>query len=404
MKIVIVDDDKAIRSLLRAWCEEAGHTIDAEYDSGENLVTFVNDNQPDVVLLDYQLKGANGLELLAALDTKANQVDVIMITGSDDSELQGRAADLGVRGFVRKPIDQLHLISELKVIEESRQIVARATPSTPLPAANSAAQTSGKVVPNSALIIDDSAAVRLLLMGILQGIKIHVTGLAAGAKEGLSLVKKTKPALIFLDVEMPGMSGIEALPLLREASPSSAIAIVTGNASRNIVEAAASGGAKGYFLKPVRPAKVEEFVKKLLLSPVATTPPSAVETFAWTQEWSVGVPGLDRDHQHLVETINRLSGSMSEKNGHPREVAKTLLNDLAEYGQKHFKSEEAYMSHIGYKGLDSHILEHRDFVEKIGAFTISAACGVLDPTELYRFLVTWLRGHVFGSDMLFKQP
>jgi DNA-binding NarL/FixJ family response regulator len=60
------------------------------------------------------------------------------------------------------------------------------------------------------------------------------------------------------------MTGIEALPEMRSASPQSKVVMITGNAGRAIVEAAVSGGAKGYFLKPIRPAKVEEFMKKLL--------------------------------------------------------------------------------------------------------------------------------------------
>jgi DNA-binding NarL/FixJ family response regulator len=63
---------------------------------------------------------------------------------------------------------------------------------------------------------------------------------------------------------MPGMSGLEALPQIRLASPKTKVVMITGNAGRAIVEAAVSGGAKGYFLKPIRPAKVEEFMKKLL--------------------------------------------------------------------------------------------------------------------------------------------
>jgi DNA-binding NarL/FixJ family response regulator len=62
---------------------------------------------------------------------------------------------------------------------------------------------------------------------------------------------------------MPGMTGIEALPLIMAASPQTKAIMITGNATRSIVEAAVAGGAKGYFLKPIRPAKVEEFVKKL---------------------------------------------------------------------------------------------------------------------------------------------
>jgi DNA-binding NarL/FixJ family response regulator len=63
---------------------------------------------------------------------------------------------------------------------------------------------------------------------------------------------------------MPGMTGLEALPQICAASPKTRVVMITGNAGRQIVEAAVAGGAKGYFLKPIRPAKVEEFIKKLL--------------------------------------------------------------------------------------------------------------------------------------------
>ncbi len=406
MKIVIVDDDKAIRALLRALCESAGHTVTAEFDSGANLVAHVCSQQPDVVLLDYQLPGANGLELLVALDTDANHADVVMITASEDPDLEGHAADKGATGFIHKPINEAQFHAELQSIEETRRIAAKGSVPHAPTATPGGSVSPGKPHPNAAVIIDDSGSVRFLLKGILEGIKVHVAGLAANAKEGLHLVAKVRPAMIFLDVEMPGMNGIEAMPHLRQASPGSAIVIITGNASRTIVEAAAAAGAKGYFLKPVRPAKVEEFVTRLLSPPAASTadtPAPAVQTFEWTPAWSVGVPGLDRDHQHLVAIINRLSGSMAGNGEAASDKSSTLLGELAEYGQRHFKSEEAYMRHIGYPGLGEHILEHRDFLEKMGAFTIAASCGVLDPAELYRYLSTWLREHVFGSDMRFRQ-
>ena len=56
----------------------------------------------------------------------------------------------------------------------------------------------------------------------------------------------------------------QALPHIGLASPQTRVVMVTGNATRQVVAEAVAGGAKGYFLKPVRPAKVEEFMRKLL--------------------------------------------------------------------------------------------------------------------------------------------
>lgn len=268
MKIVIVDDNESIRKLLRAVCESEGHEVLAEFGDGAGLLDYVTIQRPDVVCLDFELPGKNGLDLLVQMDAVANPVDVIMITGSEDPELKGHAADLGATGFIQKPFEPAQVIDELKEIARTRAIAARAaaTPETAEPAllAEPAPHAVSDVVPRSAVVIDDSGSIRLLLKGILGELGIKVLGVAASGREGIEVVRKARPALVCLDVDMPGMTGIEALPQIRAASPKTRIVMITGNASRQIVEASVSGGAKGYFLKPIRPAKVEEFLKKLL--------------------------------------------------------------------------------------------------------------------------------------------
>lgn len=289
MKIVIVDDDKAIRDVLRTLCQAEGHEVVAELGSGVGLLDYVTSHQIDVVLLDFHLPGEDGLELLVNMNVTANNVSVIMITGSDDPELKGHAADLGATGFIRKPFEQAQIIAELKDIEETRRIALRgaenpvaAEPAVQEPAAQEAAaqepaaaapvpsvatvaeEAPGVVIPRTAVIVDDSGSIRLLLKGILEEIGIRILGSAANGREGIEIVKNRHPELVCLDVDMPGMTGIEALPQVRAVSPNTKVVMITGNASRAIVEAAVAGGARGYFLKPIRPAKVAEFLKKLL--------------------------------------------------------------------------------------------------------------------------------------------
>ncbi len=280
MKIVIVDDDKSLRSLLSNLCISEGHQVVAEFGDGSGLIDFVSTQQPDVVCLDFNLPGANGLELLVEMDVVANAVDVIMISGSDEPELKGHAADLGATGFIRKPFEQAQIIAELKDIEATRRIAAQAAktplltaPTTQPPTANAIeeeksvlppAELPTRVIPRTAVIVDDSGSVRLLLKGVLEACGIKVLGVATNGCDGVELARKIRPALLCLDVDMPGMSGIEALPLVREASPETKVVMITGNASRNIVQAAVAGGARGYFLKPIRPAKIEEFIRKLI--------------------------------------------------------------------------------------------------------------------------------------------
>ncbi|MCX7144830.1 MAG: response regulator [Sulfuritalea sp.] len=269
MKIVIVDDNESMRKVLRALCEGEGHEVIAEFGDGVGLLNYVAEQRPDVVCLDFELPGLNGLELLVQMDVAVNQVDVVMITASDDPELKGHAADLGAKGFIHKPFEQAQVIDELKEIAQTRAIAARAeaTPEavepTPPPPAESMLQVVTVVVPRSAVIVDDSGSIRLLLKGILSELGIKVLGVASNGRDGIEMVKKTRPALVCLDIDMPGMTGLEALPEIRAASPQTKVVMITGNAGRSIVEASVAGGAKGYFLKPIRPGKVEEFMRKL---------------------------------------------------------------------------------------------------------------------------------------------
>lgn len=281
MKIVIVDDDTVIRRVLCALCEGEGHEVIAEFSDGVGLLDFVSSHHPDVVCLDYELPGENGLDLLVQMDATENQIDVVMITGSGDPELKGHAADLGAKGFIQKPFEQAQVINELKEIVQTRAIAARAkarpeicesavpVASAP-PTARAVAplspesQNTPGVIPRSAVIVDDSGSIRLLLKGILEEVGIKVIGVAANGRDGIEVVNRMHPALVCLDVDMPCMTGLEALPQVRAASPQTKVVMITGNASRLIVEAAVAGGARGYFLKPIRPVKVEEFLRKLL--------------------------------------------------------------------------------------------------------------------------------------------
>ena len=67
----------------------------------------------------------------------------------------------------------------------------------------------------------------------------------------------------WLDVNMPEMGGLEALPLIRAASPHTAVVMVTGNADKTVVAVAASHGASGYIIKPLRPAHVIAYMDRL---------------------------------------------------------------------------------------------------------------------------------------------
>ncbi len=270
MKILIVEDNASMRSLLSTLFKSQGHTVVGELDNGNSVLDDIHRLRPQVVCLDYHLPGKNGLALLKAISTDYPDIDVVFMTGSEDSEIEKQAADAGAAGFLRKPFGQKQIIDELQQISALRQ-QAMATESTAGNAAATAAATAkqvpaasrGRKASRTAVLVDDNSSIRLLLKGILVDYGLDVVGQAANGEEAIHAAEVHQPTVLFLDVNMPILSGLEALPRIRAASPRTAVVMVTGNATRELVQQAAGLGACGYVVKPVRPAYVQNFLNKL---------------------------------------------------------------------------------------------------------------------------------------------
>jgi len=119
------------------------------------------------------------------------------------------------------------------------------------------------------LLIDDNDVTRSLLRGMLRGEDYEVVGEARNAEQGLEMAQRVEPDIICLDIEMPGKSGIEILPDLREALPKARILMVTGHAEREMVQTAAEAGACGYIVKPFNAAKVLDSLAAAVAKPKA---------------------------------------------------------------------------------------------------------------------------------------
>jgi two-component system, LytTR family, response regulator len=113
-----------------------------------------------------------------------------------------------------------------------------------------------------ALLVDDEAPARSELRYLLAGeADVNVVGEAAGAQEALDLARALAPDVVFLDVEMPGLSGVEAAPLVRERADPPAVVFVTAH-ERYAVDAFAVE-AFDYLLKPVDPDRLARVVERL---------------------------------------------------------------------------------------------------------------------------------------------
>jgi two-component system, LytTR family, response regulator len=113
-----------------------------------------------------------------------------------------------------------------------------------------------------ALLVDDEVPARDELRYLLGAFKdIHVVGEASSAAEALELSESAVYDVVFLDVEMPGLSGVAAAPLVRERADPPAVVFVTAHAEYAVDAFAVE--AFDYLLKPVDPERLARVVERL---------------------------------------------------------------------------------------------------------------------------------------------
>ena len=103
--------------------------------------------------------------------------------------------------------------------------------------------------PTNALIVDDESHVRAFMRLILRELGINEFWEAADGASAVQLAQEHAPQLILLDINMPGMNGLEVLAQLKEVNPDFAVVMATAQRSMNNVNEALRLGAVGYLLK-----------------------------------------------------------------------------------------------------------------------------------------------------------
>ncbi len=126
-----------------------------------------------------------------------------------------------------------------------------------------------------------------------------------------------------------------------------------------------------------------------------------MEPIVWTEQFSVGISEMDKQHKKLVAMINTLIDN-------PRATTNSmtvsdLLTKMIKYAQEHFQDEEALMSEYGYPFKDQQSEQHRSFVKKTVDFCTAVEVGVdTVPQAMLEYLKNWLVHHILEQDMKYK--
>ncbi len=267
-RILIVDDNFTNREILsiqfKAWgmiseeAQDAPEALRILYDS------LKNDDPFQMAVIDMQMPGMDGETLGKILqsDDKLRSVRLLMMTSMGMRGDSKRMKEIGFSGYLTKPVRQSELFEALAVIlgyskkSSGKTLVTRHSLS------------EMKLEKYRVLLAEDNITNQMVAMGILKKTGIRVDAVANGREAVLALEQRPYD-MVFMDVQMPIMDGLEATRTIRNSNSSVRdrdipIIAMTAHAMQGDREICIQAGMNDYIPKPINPADVSEALKKWL--------------------------------------------------------------------------------------------------------------------------------------------
>ena len=185
------------------------------------------------------------------------------------------------------------------------------------------------------LIVDDHPLTRDALATLLAGNDFDVVGQASDGQEAIDLAGTLRPQLVLLDLSMPGLDGLSALPALRDAVPDAEVIVLTASGTEDNLLAAIRAGAAGYLLKSEPPDRIVGFLRGVVRGEAALSGEVARSLLDQVREGGYRNGGVPDD----------IAGALSA-----REVEVLLLLDehlgTDDIAKRLFISEHTVRSHV----------------------------------------------------------
>ena len=118
-KILLIDDSRLSRVMAREPLRSAGYEV-AEANNGENGLLAVTEHQPDCIVLDLLMPVMDGPKFLRQLRASGAEVPVIVVSADIQESSRALVEDLGISGFLNKPVKSKELLACLETIWASQ--------------------------------------------------------------------------------------------------------------------------------------------------------------------------------------------------------------------------------------------------------------------------------------------
>jgi len=253
-RVLVAEDDPERLEAIEERLHAAGFTVIPAQDGLEAL-DRAREDRPDAVVLNMLLRQIDGLrvcEILKANPATTN-IPVVLVAGIYAGADEGqRALAAGADRFLAElgPLtspDGQDLGPGQDLVEALHHVLgAQAAPERPV-----------------VLVIDDDPDNRAFLVKAISRQNLDVVT-ASTMAQGRRLLDGRDPALIFLDVQMPGESGLVLLPQMQRDFPEAVTVMMTAFGSEQVAAEALRGGADDYIAKPIELPRLRELLERNL--------------------------------------------------------------------------------------------------------------------------------------------
>lgn len=241
--VLVVDDEPRVREVLSDYLTERSFKV-IEAGNGLEALAALKNHRPSAIVLDLRMPRLGGIEALKRIRAFDPNVTVVIVTGAPEVDLHRQAIALGARALLPKPIVLDDLLAALggtrAAAHETPEAVTKAVDTVPM-----APKTDVRI-----LIVDDDQDSRDMLQTFVRWLGYQSEAVVSAAAAIRSIVQRP-PDVILLDIHMPGLNGVDALPTIRDLVPEVAVIMVSGVPDAEVSKRALAFGAFDYVMKPV---------------------------------------------------------------------------------------------------------------------------------------------------------
>lgn len=237
--VLIVDDNISLCKTLSFVLRRKGYDATAVKD-GLEAIKVVRERPFDMIFMDIKMPLIDGVETYRRIKKIRPEAAVLMMTAYSVEDLVQEALEEGAYGIVYKPLDIEKVVSLIERAKSARQSAL-------------------------ILVVDDDPGTCVTLKNILTK-KSHSVGTAHNGEESIAMAKERAFDVIFIDIKLPTINGLETYLQIKEVNPEAVAIIMTGYRQEmaDLVEAALNNNAYACLYKPLDIEKTLRLIDEIM--------------------------------------------------------------------------------------------------------------------------------------------